>query len=186
MEKVACGLSLWEELKKWGKVRDLRIPRRVVTFLAGWLCFSWWSLSGASWLARAGSSWKVFRVQGKGGLKMAEGGSVSSSRFSELDDLNLGEINGVIFRQFTIPSEPCGSRVLSSCQLRTHVRNTNCKGGEESQRASRLIIPNYHFMAWWVKILAPHSCTLPSFPTAPLSPSHGGWITFALTFWGRW
>lgn len=95
--------------------------------------------AGWQWLAVAK---RYSRVQAEGGLKVAEGGSGSSSKLSELDDLNLGEINGVIFRQFTIPSEPCGSRGLSSCRLHTHVQNTNCKGGEESQGTSRLIILN--------------------------------------------
>lgn len=38
-----------------------------------------------------------------------EGRGGNNSIFSEPDDLNLGKINGIIFRQFTVPPEPCGS-----------------------------------------------------------------------------
>lgn len=124
---MACGLSLWEELKKWEKVKrfDEFLEELLLSWPGDFVSLGDLSVEPAGWQWLAVAE-RFSRVQGEGGLKMAEGGSGRSSKFSEPDDLNLGEINGVIFRQFTIPSEPCGSRVLSSCQLRTHVQNTNC------------------------------------------------------------
>lgn len=174
-------------LKKWERIWIWPSPWGFLLFWPGdFISLGDVSVGPAGWKCLAIAE-RFPQYMGSEDSRWRKEGAAVNSKFSEPDDLNLGEINGVIYRQFTIPSEPCGSRVLSSCQLHTHVRNTNCEGREESQAASTLIILGHCSTAGWGRAVAPHALAL----SPPLFLSHSGRFSLLShsgvrdrTFWG--
>lgn len=94
-----------ERAGKVGKGRVLPNPWRFLLLWPGNLFFSM-ELTGWKWLAVVNG---FCLLCGKWRFSVVWGGSGNDSRVREPDDLNLEKINGIVFRQLTVPSEPCGS-----------------------------------------------------------------------------